>query len=135
MMPKNQATKDPLVKAKAALETFITTKPKASLRSMKEIVSVFNGIPNRIADEEGNLDFDAIANLIAIGVRQIDNTVTADEVESVVNMDNIQEAIQAATNFMTMTVPEGVVPVDAEDKADDQEPAEGTDPLGENEKN
>jgi len=130
-MPK-VAKSDGLEKARKALRVFVETKPKATLRSMKEIVAAFSGIPSRIADEEGNLDFDKIGSIITIGVRQIDYTVTADEVETVVDLDNLQEALVAATNFMTMTVPEGVVP---DLTGDEEETPDSVDPLGESEKN
>lgn len=126
-MPKIKT--DGLDKARQALDVFLETRPKATLRSMKEIFTAFNGIPSQIADEEGNLDFDKVGDLITIGVRQIDNSVTAEEILTVVDLDNLQEAILAATNFMTMTIPEGIVP-DLEKT--DEEPAE---PLGEAEKN
>lgn len=118
-MPKKALT------AKAAIEKFCTDKPKASLRTMKEIVSEFDGIPTNIVDvESGNLNFDVLGRLIAIGVRQVEPTVTNEQVEELVDMDNLHEAMQAATNLITMEIPEGVIPdemLDAPDPAEDTE--------------
>lgn len=103
-------TKVKETKVEEAVARFIAEKPKATLKSLKLIVSEFNGLPTKVIDEEGNIDFDTVGTLITIGVQQIDNSVTTDEVENAINMDNLQEALQAATNFIMMTIPAGVIP-------------------------
>jgi hypothetical protein len=98
-------------KVKMAIDTFIERQPKATLRTMKNIVSEFDGIPTNIVDPEtGNLNFDILGRLIAIGVQQVDHSITLEDVEDNIDMDNLHGAMQAATNFITMTLPPGLVP-------------------------
>ena len=111
--------------AKAAIDKFINDTPKAKLKSMKRIMSEFDGLPTQITDDTGALQFDTIGKLIIVGMQQIDPTLTDDEAEDAIDMDNLQQAIQATTYFMTMTVPEGVIPPEMSTAAEESEETEG----------
>lgn len=115
-----QATKTTILRAQVAIDKFINETPKAKLKSMKRIISEFDGLPTQITDESGTLQFDTIGKLITIGMQQIDPTLTDEEAEDVIDMDNIQAAIQATTHFMTMRVPDSVIPPEMSEAAEEE---------------
>ena len=98
-------------RARIAVAKFLDDTPKATLKTMKTIITRFGDIPSKIIGDDGALEYNIISQLIFAGVSQIDQAVTQDEMENAIDMGNIEKAIKATTYFLQMRISDALVPV------------------------
>jgi len=119
--------------AKEALDQFVADKPKAKLRSMKRIIQEIGEIPTNFIEyaesdterENGTVNFELLGQMAIIGVGQIAPDLPADDIEDAIDLDNIYDVMQAVQAFMTMTVPDGVIPPEMTEETGDEADSEG----------
>lgn len=126
-MAKKPASKDDNVRV--AIKRFLEEKPKATLRSMKKIMSEFNGTPSLVIEDENGVkstDYEAFEKMLYIGAQQIDHSLTEDALETIqdiIDMDSLQDAMAAVMDFMRMTISPAVIPQGMETSAEESDPA------------
>jgi len=94
-----------------AIQRVLVEQPKATLRSLKDISAEYDGIPTNLTDENGNINYQLVAEMLAKAARRLGGSdVTTDNVLDIVDLDTVMDGLSAVTAFLTIRIPDGLVP-------------------------
>jgi len=80
-------------------------KNKANLKTMIKLKERCGGMPTKLIDDQGNIDFEYIVAVYAILCQQDDPTITEEQVMESLDMENLPDALNLITQMILFEAP------------------------------